>query len=826
MKLAIETIRDMGIFSMLPDELLADFESGFEEQTYHDGSEILRHGDVGKSLFFIASGRVKVEMPGDFGPVTLAHLGRGETFGEISLLTGNPITATVRAEGEVMLVQLPKKTLLEILERYPPLSRHFIEILSQRLASTDISVRHSEEKKAVLSRFLEESSGMDEFDPGKSRVMEAAADFIKKASAHKCCLITGERGLGKAALARTVHRNSPHSQKHFLVFTASGDDPDRIGNILFGDGDGKNRFGYLDLAENGTLVVKHPERLPLSIQDELAKRFKNGQSPPLPASLILVSGKDLDEMAKAGEFSGDLLELVEVSVEVPSLSKRGRELPDIINSSLDKLSKKHNVPRPEISRDALNVLLSHKYVDNLRELNTVLERALILCDGDVIEPECLFFGMTPVSRKGRLNLLSFDMFRVFWEKPAGINILRSLTVVFFLGLLALLLTGIAMPGSPAGRFSLGMIWGVWWPALIIAAFLLARFWCGICPINTMGGLFRKIGVRRRNPSDWMRKFDMYIPLGGYLVIVWAEELTGMQNSITGTFILLLSILAGYSIFALLYSRNTWCRYVCPLGGMLGVFASGGILEMRANPEVCAKNCRGHECFKGRAGVAGCPVFHHAMFLEDNFTCQVCGACIRSCGNNSVQLNLRPPGEEIFEYRSPMTGAAAFSIALALVPPLLILLEKLGIGAFSFPTPVPGFNFILVTVAVVAAGIGIFRLMSRLSGDEESSLTFTRLGLSLIPFALASNLAFHMLHIPAGGWSVNVDLNLLGAVGKTIPLVSLNFVFIIQAALLALGVLGTVYILLRDRRTAVIPRICTFLVMAALTAGMFFLLTAF
>lgn len=138
----------------------------------------------------------------------------------------------------------------------------------------------------------------------------------------------------------------------------------------------------------------------------------------------------------------------------------------------------------------------------------------------------------------------------------------------------------------------------------------------------------------------------------------------MRHAPRATGFLLVSILAGAVVTSLLFPRRTWCRHLCPLGGFAGVCASSGLVELRPTVDVCAAKCDGHACYKGIEKVAGCPMFNHVMFLDSNCHCVLCMNCVRSCPNDSPQLNVRIPARELWTVPAGRQEIGIFTAMLA------------------------------------------------------------------------------------------------------------------------------------------------------------------
>jgi polyferredoxin len=106
------------------------------------------------------------------------------------------------------------------------------------------------------------------------------------------------------------------------------------------------------------------------------------------------------------------------------------------------------------------------------------------------------------------------------------------------------------------------------------------------------------------------------------------------------------------LVSLLYEKRSWCRFLCPVGGMNGLFAKLAMTELRAQSGTCSGSCTSYGCFKGGPAVgeglasAGCPLGSHQAHLTDNRNCVLCFTCAAACPHRSVQLRLRPPAADL------------------------------------------------------------------------------------------------------------------------------------------------------------------------------------
>ena len=138
----------------------------------------------------------------------------------------------------------------------------------------------------------------------------------------------------------------------------------------------------------------------------------------------------------------------------------------------------------------------------------------------------------------------------------------------------------------------------------------------------------------------------------------------LENTAWLSSCLLLLITAGAVIGSLRFEKRFWCRYLCPVGGMNGLFAKLSILELRAQVGTCSGSCSTYGCFKGGPAhgeglaTAGCPLGTHPAHLSNNRNCVLCMSCAQACPHRSVQLSLRPPAAAGRACRSSLPAPTA------------------------------------------------------------------------------------------------------------------------------------------------------------------------
>ena len=217
-------------------------------------------------------------------------------------------------------------------------------------------------------------------------------------------LITGESGTGKELIARAIHFNSPRSDKPFVSVNCSALPETLLESELFGHERGAftgavtRRKGRFELAHNGTLFLDEVGDMSPALQVKLLRvlqemRFERvGGTTTLQvdARLVTASNRDLKREVELGRFREDLYyRLKVVHINVPPLRERRDDIPLLIHHFLRKVAKANGFPVKNVSHEAVKYLYQYDWLGNVRELENVIERAVILCDGDEIRPQDL-----------------------------------------------------------------------------------------------------------------------------------------------------------------------------------------------------------------------------------------------------------------------------------------------------------------------------------------------------------------------------------------------------------------------------------------------------
>ena len=450
---------------------------------------------------------------------------------------------------------------------------------------------------------------------------------------NRTLMIRGEPGLGKGNLAALVHFGSNRRRK--LLVRLDATDLKTKADVL------------LDAIGENTLLVSSVDQLDPEQLQRLAA-MANGQHPGFSGRVIFTS-----------ESCVPSLDAISQVIRVPPLRVRRSDLGDWLRYQLRLQSPGLGwVKPPALPEAVVRRLQNHDFADNLRELEGVVDRALRQArrQNHDLPPAVLVEEMFWTEQ--RKEQARFDLWR--W-KPQLRGWMRApkLWDGLLFGLVSWLFVVVNLvlwlgPQDRAANPMLNLFWAWWWPLILLSYPLVGRLWCAICPFMVWGQIAQKLTPWRKKswPHGDMDRWGAPALAAGFAVILLWEEVWNLENTAWLSSCLLLLITAGAVVGSLLFEKRFWCRYLCPVGGMNGLFAKLSILELRAESGTCSGSCSSYACFKGGAAdgegleTNGCPLGSHPAHLSDNRNCVLCMSCVQACPNRSPQLRLRPPAADL------------------------------------------------------------------------------------------------------------------------------------------------------------------------------------
>ncbi|PMP59924.1 MAG: DNA-binding response regulator [Sulfurihydrogenibium sp.] len=248
---------------------------------------------------------------------------------------------------------------------------------------------------------------IDEFEGivGKSKKMQELfkeIDIVSKSES--TILIEGESGTGKELVAKAIHKRSRRASNPFVPINCSAIPSELFENELFGHergaytGASNREIGKIELAGEGTLFLDEIGEMPLFMQAKLLRvlqekefyRVGGTSLVKMKCRVISATNRNLEEMVENKEFREDLFYRINViHLKIPPLRERKEDIPLLVKKFIDKFSRINNKNIYDIDSDALEILLNYDWPGNVRQLENIIERAVVLCQGEIITAQHL-----------------------------------------------------------------------------------------------------------------------------------------------------------------------------------------------------------------------------------------------------------------------------------------------------------------------------------------------------------------------------------------------------------------------------------------------------
>lgn len=316
---------------------------------------------------------------------------------QASLATGVPLENEVRHRGADGKYRW-------FLVRSVPLRNEHGNVLKWFGTLTDINERKQAEEKLrhenVALREEIEKAWMFEEVVGASPALRTVLSTVSKvALTDSTVLLTGETGTGKELIARAIHKKSPRAERAFVAVNCAAIPQSLIASELFGHEKGaftgalQRRLGSFGLAEAGTIFLDEIGELPLETQIALLRVLQEreiqrvGGSQPIRVNVrvLAATNRDLQKAIASGTFRQDLFYRLNVfPIHIPPLRERTEDIPVLVEYFVDRFARKVGKNIRSIEKRALELLESYSWPGNIRELQNVIERAVIVCDTETL----------------------------------------------------------------------------------------------------------------------------------------------------------------------------------------------------------------------------------------------------------------------------------------------------------------------------------------------------------------------------------------------------------------------------------------------------------
>ena len=769
-----ETLSRVGLFSSFSADDLITLLSKAQTLCVPEGALLFQEGQRGDGYYIIVEGNVRIYRQSQDGrEVDLKVLGPDEGFGETQFLEDEIRTTSVRAIGSTHLIKIPTTEFQTLLHSHQEVLTRLIRIFSSRLHESNLRMTGDVSRETHSSRILQRAAITSTWDGTEQaryfEPIQKQVDVI--AGSGESCFVFAEQGCDFNGMVKLLHNRSTRRDGPLLRVQADldpdlgikaaergGDEEGQL-RALFGSMDetGSAVLGLVSMADQGTLFIDGIESLNRAVQARLATLLSSGTF-VLPGShvecassvrIIASCHHDPASLVARGILDQKLFEQLNPDpLKIPPLRKRKKDLKHLVEDVIHKANRRLGKSVQGLSQDAYQKIMAYEWPGNLEELETTILRGVSQCSDTILTSQDIILGLTTIQGKWSFNLLQHRPLKRLLQNRWYPHALQIGTGLGFLGVLLLAFVG----GLPSRNLSLHLTWGLWEPLAVFMVLILGRVWCAFCPV---GGLSHLLSTRfsfQLEVPAFMRRKAPFLSAAAIGIIIWAEVTWNLFSSPEGTALLLLVFTLLALVLGLFFRKRAWCRYVCPLGALLGLLARCSCTEFRSNQSICNNDCKEHPCV-GRNSQHGCPMLEAPFALQSNQNCIVCGECIKECPEDSPRLNFRIPGFELGVVRYPT------QVMNVLVP--LVLGTQLFRGLFrlepvhQLPTFPLGWAVSLVglLVCVLMAAGGIAWAASRLFGTlvKDDIKKSQLLNYALVPLLLAYELGFHMeMFLKQGG----------------------------------------------------------------------------
>lgn len=352
----IERVKSYPILNQLSNEERLSLLPFLTEISFAKGSTILRKGEVSERIYILISGKAHIYLD-EQSKVQIAVLESGHLFGEMSSLTGEPVSAYVVAEEDIVALTVERQGIFLMMDRSTPFRNHMIEMLMNRIRRSNDRVVEEHQSRTILAQELDAEGRMKYGELiGESEEILRLRNVIEQVAPLKepIC-IYGEDGVGKYHVANLIHYGSQNE----VILTMSGD------NFELDEWEHK-----VAAAKNGTVVIRHAELLPKEIIHTMLHSYKD-------ARLVFTANKPM--------------ELILYQIEIVPLRDRSEDVQQLVYYFLAKAGA--SKPEDAISQESLSMLTLYPFLaGNIEELRKVVEDAYIVSEGKTIRNQHLRFG--------------------------------------------------------------------------------------------------------------------------------------------------------------------------------------------------------------------------------------------------------------------------------------------------------------------------------------------------------------------------------------------------------------------------------------------------
>lgn len=353
-------------------------------------------------------------------------------------------------------------------------------------------------------------------------------------------------------------------------------------------------------------------------------------------------------------------------------------------------------------------------------------------------------------------------------------------------------------------------WTLWWSLIIFTFIIAGRFWCMMCPFAVLGDLAQKFISLNKKLPRWLQ--NMGLQTLGFILLTWAFTIMAFSSKPIITASVIVVILIATIVFSMIYQRRSFCRHLCPIGAVIGIYSMAAPIELRAYKE---KICEVH---KQKTCGDACPMLESPYHMDNNVYCNLCMKCQPACPSSNLGLRLRTFGKDIYASIHKTTAEAMAVLFLLGV----VVVETFAMTSYWQPlennlSAMTGIDsstmlYTIIFTMVTLLPVGVFYLICYLLklwlGREQHRTQdlITEFAFLFIPLGIALHFAHNVQHLlMESPIAVPATLRFLHNLGITTslslnwnppPLIGTELIFFIQMGIILTGLGFTIFIMYR------------------------------
>jgi len=312
-----------------------------------------------------------------------------------------------------------------------------------------------------------------------------------------------------------------------------------------------------------------------------------------------------------------------------------------------------------------------------------------------------------------------------------------------------------------------LMWTVWWAGIIFTFVLFGRIWCMMCPYGALQDWIQRLFSFNKNFPKPIR--NVWLSSFLFFGLTWWDSYGGIVNKPALTAYILIGFFAAAVGIAVVFKGRAFCRYVCPIGGLIGIYSMFSPLELRNK---CLDVCRQHkvkECIKGTEKSYPCPMFQTPMTLDRNNYCNFCSECIKSCSQDNIVIRFSSFAKDLWLAAKGYMDEAYLAMTLVgitiiltgeMVEPWhrwmdsvsrLIPISALGAASHTSIEKITSLTVLTTgSLIIPSLTLALTALFVRIATRPESPLsfkeTFVQFAYMFIPVGLSMHLAHNISHL--------------------------------------------------------------------------------